>query len=149
MRLIKGEKSVKTRFLGYLLVALGLVVSSGNSVAAYTLTRIVDDSGQFAAFSGPSINNNGTVCYQAILNDGVQGIYTGTGTKIIDSTGLFVSFGTPSINDNNTVSYQAVLDSGVSGIYENAGSKVVDSNGAFSSLAIHQSIISIWWRTVQ
>ena len=122
---------MKTQFLGYLLAALGLVLSSGNPVAAYTLTRIADDGGQFAAFSGPSINNNGTVSYQAILNDGVQGIYTGAGTKIIDSTGLFLSFGVPSINDSNMVSYQAVLDSGVSGIYENAGSKIVDSNGAF------------------
>jgi hypothetical protein len=115
----------------YLIAALCLGLSSGNLFAGYTLSRIVDDSGQFTAFSGPSINNNGTVSYQAIRNDGVQGIYSGTGTIIIDGTGQFSSFGAPSINDNNITAYQAELDSGVSGVFEGAGNKVVDSTGTF------------------
>ncbi|NIA26636.1 MAG: hypothetical protein GWP02_01170 [Desulfobulbaceae bacterium] len=116
----------------YLLALLCFGLSSGNLAAAYTLTRIVDDGGQFADFSGPTINNNGTVSYQAIRNDGVQGIYTGAGTKVIDSTGLFQSFGAPSVNDSDITAYQALLDSGVSGVYKDAGNKVVDSTGSLS-----------------
>jgi hypothetical protein len=132
---------VKKRILEYWLITFCLVVSSSNVAAGYTLTRIIDDSGQFFSFSAPSINNNGTVTYQATLDTFEEGIYTGSGQPVVVSSGsFFLHFGNPSLNDNAAVVYTAELVSGGSGVFTGAGTRVSDDSGKF--LSFGQAVIN-------
>jgi hypothetical protein len=65
------------------------------------------------------------VAFQAVLDTGGVGIFTGSGgatTSIVDSSGLFSFFGGPAINDEGTVAFLANLNTGGEGIFTGSGS---------------------------
>src|SRR5207237_967796 len=82
--------------------------------APYSFTKVASNSGTFISFSQPSINNIVTVAFEAFLDNGTIGVYTGNGgapNTVIDSTGSFSSFGSmPTINSSGTVAFTAAFD---------------------------------------
>ena len=99
------------------------VVPSAPAVAGvgYGLVRVLDDSGQFASFDAPVVNQDGTMAFTAVLDSGVRGIYTvtpgGSVTAIAENTGAFNRFFSPTINSSGQVAFYANLDSGGNGVY--------------------------------
>lgn len=80
-----------------------------------TVTPVVDTSGQFARFMEIDLNDNGSVAFDAALNDGTFGVFridppngaNPTLAKIIDSNGTGSgNFVQVSINDSGQVAYQ-------------------------------------------
>jgi hypothetical protein len=103
---------------------------------SYTLTEIANTTGIFdSLFEGaPAINNSGEVTWNALLDNGESGIYTGTPSSIVTiaTTPYFSGFGYPSINDSGQTTFSAVKG-GKSGIYfsskNSASPTVVASEG--------------------
>jgi PEP-CTERM motif len=128
---------------GVFLVA-ALALSVGNAAAvSYSFTNIADSSGAFSFFDRfPALNDSGTVAFHAFLDNGVEGIFTGSGgptTTIADTSGPFDRFGESllSINDSGTVAFSAPLDNGVAGIFTGNGgptTTIADSTGPFSEV---------------
>ena len=93
----------------------------------YTFTKIADTKGSFSSFQGyPSINDNGTVVFQARLDDGSEGIFTGSGgttTTIVNTNGFLSGFPiqAPEINNSGTVVFTGFLDEGGVGVFSNSG----------------------------
>ncbi len=122
---------------------LGIFTSRGGpltTIATFSdIMRFFDEVGSpDTDFSLPSINNGGTVAFQASIT-GSAGIFTGTGgplTAIATTNDSFSSLFTPSINDVGTVAFRAGLDAGGEGIFTSRGGSITtiaDSSGAFSS----------------
>lgn len=112
---MKLQVSIQAALLG---LFIGLVASGEARAASFSFTRIADTNGGFSSFNNAaSINNGGTVAFQANLNAGGSGIFTGNGittTTIANTNGTFTSFGdpnvfgdTPDINDAGTVAFVA------------------------------------------
>jgi hypothetical protein len=106
-----------------------------------TQTTIADDSGSLRSFGDLlAINNKGTVAFDAFLETGGRGIFTGNGevvTPIADTNGSFSQFDSFSLNDSDTIAFAASLDDGSGGIFTSNGGSLtplVDTSGAFSSL---------------
>ena len=121
----------------------GIFTSSGGpltTIATFSdITKFFDEVGSpDTDFSLPSINNEGTVAFQASIR-GSAGIFTGTGgplTAIATTNGPFSSLFTPSINDVGTVAFRAGLDAGGEGIFTSSGGSITTiaySSGLFSS----------------
>jgi hypothetical protein len=77
------------------------------------------DTSEFASFFSPVINNEGTIAFGALLDDGGIGVFKNTGavTRIADSSGPFRYFYATAINNKGTVAFWADLDPGPFGIY--------------------------------
>lgn len=98
-------------------------------------------AGPFAAYTLPSINDQGEVAFNADLKTGGKGIFTGNGgalTTIVDtSSGPFTKFSVPSLNNNDQVAFDAGLADGGSALYISKGGKLTtlaDTNGLFKDL---------------
>jgi hypothetical protein len=93
----------------------------------YTFTKIADTKGSFGSFQGyPSINDNGTVVFQARLDDGSEGIFTGSGgttSTIVNTNGFLSGFPiqAPEINNSGNVVFTGFLDEGGVGVFSNSG----------------------------
>lgn len=104
-------------------------ISAPPPVRGYTFTKIADTSGQFQFFdSPPAINEQGTVVFQARLDNGSAGIFTGSGgatTTIVDPNGSFADFpvSEPEINNEGTVVFAAFADQGGVGLFSNSGGR--------------------------
>ncbi len=88
----------------------------------------------------PDINNAGTVVFEGGLENGLDGIFTGTGgplTTVIDNSANpdNLSFSRPLINDNGIVIYRVSLaGTDTRRILSTAGGVVADTNTGFLSL---------------
>lgn len=109
-------------------------VSAPPPALGYTFTKIADTKGSFSSFQGyPSISDNGTVVFQARLDNGIEGIFTGSGgatTTIVDTNGFLSGFPIqqPEINNQGTIVFTAFLDEAGVGAFSN-------SNGATTTIA--------------
>jgi hypothetical protein len=98
--------------------AIALVYCAWPGTAAavsYSFRNIVDQTGAFTNFGGaPVINDAGDVAFEATLDDGTVGIFSGPdpGTDTIaDDSGVFdTPIDLPSINAEGTVAFRAWLD---------------------------------------
>jgi hypothetical protein len=81
------------------------------------------------------------VAFQASLDAGGQGIFTGSGgptTTLYDTNGPFSSVAFPSLNDAGTVAFQASLDAGGFGIFTGSGgptTTIATNVGPFSGFS--------------
>ena len=117
----------------------GIFTSSGGPT-----TTIANTSSRFGFLGSPSINNGGTVAFEAgptvALGSplgGERGIFTGKGgllTTIADNSGPFSNFfSNSSINDQGIVVFAAGLDEEGTGIFNNSGgqdTKIADTSGS-------------------
>src|SRR5262245_48329305 len=134
----------RTQILAVLLFAEAFCLHASAGSAPYTFTKIADSSDVFASFAGGiSMNAAGTVAFQATLDTGDQGVFTGNGGAIAtivttrDSrlNGLWQFGGLPSINNAGIVSFFGFNNLSDSGIFINNKRElnlVVDNSGAFS-----------------
>lgn len=125
-----------------LAVAIAWLAAPASAAVTYDFTLIADTTGPFSGFGRfVSINNAGTVAFNAGLDAGGVGFFTGSGgavTTIADSNGPISTFtgGVAVINDAGTVAFFAVLDSGVRGIFAGNGgplTTIADSAGDFDT----------------
>lgn len=127
-----------------------------------TLTNIADSSGVFSQFNVgfntvrgnsplsiytvPSINESATVAFNAGLDVGGQGIFTGTSegtTTVADSTGVFDLFSSADINNQGTVAFLAQLDDQSTGVFTSTDGQIstlADTSGSFSSFLSDPSL---------
>ena len=79
----------KLHLLNIVVVSLALSLLSGNAVAQdYVFKIIANEFGPIKWFSSASINNSGTVAFDASLDDGSDAVYTSNGgafTTIADA----------------------------------------------------------------
>lgn len=95
----------------------------------YKFINIADTNGPFSAISHHlgAINDSGVVAFAATLDNGVRGVFTGSGgpvTTVADSAGVYSHFGDPDINNSGVVAFSATHDNGTSGVYTKNGSLV-------------------------
>ena len=86
------------------------------------LDLVADDNGvEFGDFDTPSIADDGTVAFAAILPNGDFGIYSGgdpVADLVADTSGPYANpMFAAAINDEGTVAFYAALDSGAGGIF--------------------------------
>jgi hypothetical protein len=105
-------------------VAFGASVTGANNIYLKTPssspTIFATNTGSYASFSGPVINNVGSIAFYATLDNGTFGIYSGPNPvtdKIIEKgASLFGSTVTglsaPSFNDNGQLAFQVTLANG-------------------------------------
>jgi hypothetical protein len=113
-------------FLIVLVFTLRMLMYTDNFAKGSTLyqfTNIVNTTGQFDYFENVSLNNSGTVAFDARLRGQTWGgVYVGNGgplTTIADITQFSVAI-MPAINDAGTVAFYGG-NSGSSGIYTGTG----------------------------
>lgn len=103
----------------------GIFVNNGG-----VTTLIVDNTGQFRTFGNPAINDSGNVAFQATLDTGTTGIFTGsnplvdkvisTGDTLEDSTVTNLSFSrflNKGLNNFGQIAFYAELADGTRGIF--------------------------------
>lgn len=90
----------------------------------FTFKIIAQTDEKFKDFSPyvPSINDNGDVAFQAELNNGNKGIYTGNGEEIktiAETSGEFFKnfYSHPDINNKGNICFYAELISGMHGLF--------------------------------
>lgn len=110
----------------------------------YSFRNIADQTGPFTNFGGaPVINDAGDVAFEATLDDGTEGIFSGpdpgTDTIVDDSGDFDTPIDLPSINGEGTVAFRAWLDPtpenifGLRGIFTDADADyetIADENDA-------------------
>jgi hypothetical protein len=112
------DETMQPRRISCAALALALCLSAtARGQTTYTFTRIADNTGSLTGLGTPSINNAGTVAFQAVeaptpQNNGPEGVFTGSGgpvTTVADSlTGPFGFFSPEvSINDEGEVAFGA------------------------------------------
>lgn len=106
---------------------------------AYSFRNIADQTGPFTNFGGaPVLNDAGDVAFEATLDDGTEGIFSGPdpGTDtIVDDSGAFdtpIDF--PSINAEGTVAFRAWLDPTPENIFGLRG-VFTDADADFETIA--------------
>lgn len=132
----------------------GIFTSSGGQ-----LTTLVDDSGGFSYFnSDPAINDQGLVAFWAKLDNGVEGIFTGSdpvadkliavGDSVFGSTVTKLSITQQGLNNGGQVAFEVELADGTKSVFR-ADPKVVPepSDGIVSVLALAILFMLGWrWR---
>lgn len=101
---------------------------------------VTRNANPFSAYTLPTINDSGTVAFNAGLDTGGRGIFTGSGgdlTTIADTTsGRFTYFSSPTLNDSGTVAFNAGLTTGGSSIFTSSDGNlttIADTSGSFNS----------------
>lgn len=137
-------------------LCLSLQAEEAKAVA-FTFTNIADSRGSFSDFyiplgervfvSDPAINDKGTVVFQAFLDAGGEGIFTGSGgetTTIATTSGSFRRFADiePTINDDGTVAFFAGLDTGGQGIFTSRGGEIAEVADLSSSTFVYNPAIN-------
>ena len=92
------------------------------------LTSLVDNSGSFDTFGEIALNNEETIVFEAVLDDGTEGIFTGVdpesdrliavGDSLSGSEVVDLQFNSEGLNNLNTISFQAELADGTFGVYQ-------------------------------
>jgi len=85
------------------------------------------------------------VTFKGFLDEGGEGIYTGSGgtlTTIASTIGPFFTdlYGSPDINDHGIVAFSAMLDGGLQGIFTGDGSTVTTIADTFWAIDSNPSI---------
>jgi hypothetical protein len=116
------DETMQLRRIPCALLALVLALclsTAASGQTTYTFTRIADNTGALSGFNfPPSINNSGTVAFQAVeAQSGVaEGVFTGRGGPVTtvadDQTGPFSFFAEASINDKGEVAFVATSTDG-------------------------------------
>jgi hypothetical protein len=122
-------------------VLLLIGVATPAVAAEYTYANIADDSGTFASFGTPRINNLGAVSFSAHHDDIANGVYRSDGTTITtiaDSTGPVQIFGNDTdINDAGQVAYTGTSVFAVDGVFRGSGGAVTtiaDTSGSLGNI---------------
>jgi hypothetical protein len=120
-------------------VVFQAVVGGGGPRGLFIGTSaVVDDSGPFAFFGVPDINDAGLVAFRGSLDSLQSGIYTTSGT-VADTSGPYAGFGEfVSINEAGTVAFTAFLTTviGGSGVFvgDDPGTDTIaDSSGPYKA----------------
>jgi hypothetical protein len=86
--------------------------------------------GPFAAYTLPSINNSGTVAFNADLKTGGKGLFTVSNGQVADiadsNSGLFTKFSVATLNNSGTVAFDAGLANGGSAVFTSSNGKLTD-----------------------
>ena len=96
----------------FLVVCVLFTATAIKAEAEYTFTLVADNTGPFSDFGAvpsPSLSALGTVAFNATLDQGGRGVFSGNGGMVttIATTSLFNgAFGYPSINPAGTVAFQ-------------------------------------------
>jgi len=88
----------------------GIFTGSGGPV-----TTVYETNGSFSSFFAATINDSGSVAFNASLDAGGEGIFTGNGglvTTIADTGDGLSFFSAPSINNSGTVAFSAFDSAG-------------------------------------
>jgi hypothetical protein len=128
VRISQGQKRVSVNDLGVVAFAGKLVDGTDGGASIFTsdggsLRKVIDATGPFADFFSPSINSNGVVAFRALLDSGVQGLFTVDAldvvSTIVDTAGPFNTFISDHVPFNNQggVAFVAGLDNGGFGIF--------------------------------
>lgn len=90
-------------------------------------TTLADTNGDFSNLFSVAINDQGTVAFEAILDNGSEGIFTGsnplkdkviaTGDPLLGSTLTNVGFSRQGLNNSGQIVFYATLANGRSGIF--------------------------------
>lgn len=130
-----GQASIFTVSNGRL---TNIASSSGNFSVFNSGVDTVGGNSPLSAYTLPSINDSGTVAFNAGLDAGGQGVFTssnGVLTTVADSSGSFNNFSSADINNKGTVAFLAERDQGGRGIFTSSGGDVttlIDDSGEFS-----------------
>ena len=111
------------------------------NTAGGTLVTVAESTGPYASFAGfTNINDTGTVAFQAALDAGGFGAFTGSGgavTTLADSSGILsTSISNPSINSLGLCAIAAGLDAGGTGLFTGNGgalNTIATSSGPFNT----------------
>lgn len=121
--------------------------SSSNGFSTFNVGfDTVGGNSPLSSYTIPSINEVGTVAFNAGLDAGGQGIFTGNSqgvTKIADSADNFDLFSSADINEQGTVAFLAQLDDKSTGIFTSSDGQlttIADTSGDFSSFLSDPSI---------
>src|SRR5262249_911150 len=95
-------------FTSVVLAALAVTVPAHVAHAArqsYTFTKIADNIGPLLGMANASVNNRGTVAFQATLRAGGSAVMMGNGETLVTvaDSSIFPDFNAPSINDQDAV----------------------------------------------
>ena len=138
----------------FLLACMVVAAAATKAEAGYTFTLIADSTGPFRDFGAvpsPSLNAVGTVAFNASLDNGRFGVFTGNGavnTTVAQSTSsnfplVYGSFGTPTINMAGNVAFYNRPESGFgAGIFVGNGGSLItiaDTAGQFSGFSSNYS----------
>ena len=116
-------------------------VDSRVIIASEPISVVADTSGPFdffRNFTAHGINDDGVVVFQATLDDGTTGIFTGPDPAqdtVIDASGPFATLNGVDINNDGLIVFSATLDDGHSGIFtgpDPATDTVADSRGPYA-----------------
>ena len=100
-----------------LAVFVSLAVPSAAWAISYTFTKIADNSGKFAQFRVPTLNNRGTVALTGILDNGSEGVFSGKGGSLTTiAISSFNDFNPPTINNRGQVAFTLREDNSGAGI---------------------------------
>ena len=100
-----------------LAVFVSLAVPNAAWAVSYTFTKIADNTGEFAQFRVPFLNNNGTVAFTGILDNGDEGVFTGHGGPLTTiAISSFNDFNPPTINNRGQVAFMLREDNSGAGI---------------------------------
>ena len=117
-------------------------VDSRVIIASEPISVVADTSGPFdffRNFTAHGINDDGVVVFQATLDDGTTGIFTGPDPAqdtVIDASGPFATLKGVDINNDGLIVFSATLDVGHSGIFtgpDPTTDTVADSRGPYAS----------------
>jgi hypothetical protein len=117
-------------------------VDSRVIIASEPISVVADTSGPFDFFrnyTAHGINDDGVVVFQATLDDGTTGIFTGPDPAqdtVIDASGPFATLNGVDINNDGLIVFSATLDDGHSGIFtgpDPTTDTVADSRGPYAS----------------
>ena len=92
------------------------------------VTSLADTDGLFDRFNTLAFNNQGKIVFEAVLDDGTEGIFAGAdpvgdrliavGDPLSGSQVVGIEFSSEGLNNSGIVSFQAELANGTSGIYK-------------------------------
>jgi hypothetical protein len=89
---------------------------------------LADTNGLFNDFKNISFNNNGTLVFNAVLDNGVEGIFAGfdpvedlviaVGDSLFGSTVVDLDFSSEGLNNSDVITFWAELANGTEGIFQ-------------------------------
>jgi hypothetical protein len=132
----------------------GIFTSSGGAT-----TLIADNTGPFRTFGPPAINDAGRVAFQATLDAGGVGIFTGadpvtdkviaTGDTLFDSTVTslsFARFSNKGLNNSSQLAFFAELADGTSGIFRADPEPIPEFSSVLGLLAVGAFGVGLRWK---
>ena len=128
---LDNQKDIVINDSGTILINIVQPTGEGEllqSTAEDTLNTLVSTDGLFDSFGEVALNNEGQIAFGAVLDDGIEGIFTGVdavgdrliavGDPLSGSEVIDLEFDTEGLNNSGTISFQAALADGTVGIYQ-------------------------------